>query len=412
MHHGDCRDVLAQMARDGVLFDACVTDPPYELAFMGRKWDDTGVAFDPATWRAVYDVMRPGAHLLAFGGTRTQHRLVCAIEDAGFEIRDSITWITGQGFPKSFDVSKAIDRVAGLKGSNGAAKLYADGREHHYDIGWRHDAKRAGRFDYTPATPEAAAWAGWGTALKPAHENICVARKPMDGTVAENVLRHGCGGLNIDASRVPSEARPLIVKVAAPSGGGAHQSLPSRQMVYRENMAGSKSVGTTDLGRWPANVIHDGSPEVEAAFAAFGERNSGGQIKHNKAKPLSVAKNRVYAHTTFGHGDTGSAARFFFSAKASAADRAGSKHPTVKPQTLMRHLCTLVTPPGGHVLDPFAGSGSTLQAALRCGFLATGIEREVEYVRDTRARLALPQVDDDDAEPTCRTDPAQRSLFP
>jgi len=351
VHHGDCRDVLAQMARDGVLFDACVTDPPYELAFMGHKWDDTGVAFDPATWRAVYDVMRPGAHLLAFGGTRTQHRLVCAIEDAGFEIRDSITWITGQGFPKSH------------------------------------------------------------SALKPAHEPICVARKPLDGTVAENVLRHGCGGLNIDASRVPGEARQLIVKVAAPSGGGAHQSLPSRQMVYRENMVGSKSVGTTDLGRWPANVIHDGSPEVEAAFAAFGERTSGGGTIHNKARPPSVAKGRDYAHTTFGYGDTGSAARFFFSAKASAADRAGSKHPTVKPQTLMRHLCTLVTPPGGHLLDPFAGSGSTLQAALRCGFLATGIEREVEYVRDTRARLALPQVDDDDAEPTCRTDPAQRSLF-
>lgn len=316
VHHGDCRDVLAQMARDGVLFDACVTDPPYGLTFMGHKWDDTGVAFDPATWRAVYDVMRPGAHLLAFGGTRTQHRLVCAIEDAGFEIRDSITWITGQGFPKSH------------------------------------------------------------SALKPAHEPICVARKPLDGTVAGNVLRHRCGGLNIDASRV------MTGQSAAP------------------------------FPRWPANVIHDGSPEVEAAFAAFGERTSGGGTIHNKAKPPSVAKGQEYARIGFAYGDTGSAARFFFSAKASAADRAGSKHPTVKPQTLMRHLCTLVTPPGGHLLDPFAGSGSTLQAALRCGFLATGIEREIEYVRDTRARLALPQVDDDDAEPTCRTDPAQRSLFP
>ena len=377
LERGDCRSVMFDMAVMGEQFDACVTDPPYDLTsvvkrfggasaapakhgtdglfarqsrgFMGKQWDGTGVAFDPATWRAVYDVLKPGAYLLAFGGSRTYHRMACAIEDAGFEVRDCIMWLYGTGYPKSHSVNKGIDAKLG--------------------------AERA----------EAAAYAGWGTALKPAHEPIVVARKPLIGTVAENVLAHGTGGLNIGACRIPSADGDAPVKWDTPRGG-----------IWTTDSAATGTLVENMAGRWPANVIHDGSDEVLEAFAAYGERP--GQIAKSRVDG-SAQGNSVYGAMNHGgpvhtpRGDTGTAARFFYSAKASKADRAGSSHPTVKPQALMRYLARLVTPPGGTVLDPFAGSGSTLAAAHAEGFDAVGIEREPEYQADIQRRIDTAEME-------------------
>jgi site-specific DNA-methyltransferase (adenine-specific) len=282
------------------------------------------VAFQAETWRQVLRVLKPGAHLLAFGGTRTSHRLAVAIEDAGFEIRDCVMWLYGVGFPKSLNIG-----------------------------------------------------GGWGTALKPAWEPVIVARKPLIGTVAENVLAHGTGALNIDGCRIEAQGRPHVV---------SDRRLDHN--TYSPGLGGSQSVGTTDTGRWPANVIHDGSDEVLAAFPdAPGQiaraRTDGGDMGNSVLGAL-----RHISHNPEPRNDTGSAARFFYSAKATKADRADSKHPTVKPVALMRYLCRLVTPPGGRVLDPFAGSGTTGQAALEEGFAPTLIEAEAEYVADIERRLA------------------------
>jgi site-specific DNA-methyltransferase (adenine-specific) len=417
---GDCREVMLDMLLDGERFDAVVTDPPYDLTstverfgkpgaapakdatfarmskgFMGKTWDGTGVAFDPDTWRAVSDVLRPGAHLLAFGGSRTYHRMACAIEDAGFEIRDTMLWIYGTGFPKSLDVSKAIDKAAGAVREvvgprmrpDGKAMLAARGgdesRSDGWDRPWRDDPEAVARngMHTAPATPEAAQWQGWGTALKPAFEPIIVARKPLDRkTVAANVLAHGTGALNIDACRVPLAEDDKL------QDGVQHAA----HALDDTGAWGFKAVDrAAGLGRFPANVLHDGSDEVEAAFAEYGEKTSGtfdGNRKADKFRNTygaftGAAGERAYT------GNTGTASRFFYSAKASKSDRAESRHPTVKPLALMRYLCKLVTPPGGTVLDPFAGSGTTLQAALECGFKAVGIEREPEYIADIERRL-------------------------
>ena len=413
---GDCRDVLLEMAARGETFDSCVTDPPYHLTsvvdrfgkagsapaksdgatgiyarasrgFMGKEWDGGDIAFRPETWRAVWDVLKPGAHLAAFGGTRTFHRMAVAIEDAGFELRDTLMWVYGTGFPKSHDVSKGIDKRLGVDrtevvGSKlGRPGMAKDGsnRRSGFDSAFGGDAAGALSSDIlAPATPEAAAWQGWGTALKPAWEPIILARKPLEGTVAGNVLQFGTGGLNIDASRIPLAVDDSL------QDGVVH--VP--RALDKTGAWGFQAVDRAPgLGRWPANVLHDGSDEVESAFAAFGQKGG--------AAPPSQTGSDTTAHT-FGkyasrsgvfHGDSGTASRFFYCAKAGAADRIGSKHPTVKPQSLMRWLSTLLTPPGGHVLDLFAGSGSTLQAAFDCGFAATGIEMDPEYQADIRRRI-------------------------
>lgn len=366
---------------DANSIDAVVTDPPYELSFMGKKWDGTGIAFDPATWAAAYRVLKPGGHLIAFGGSRTYHRIACAIEDAGFEIRDSLMWIYGTGFPKSHDVSKAIDKAAGAvravvgidpqaarrnKTTNKFSGVYRE---------YKDDSESCRTT--APATPEAAAWSGWGSALKPAFEPIILARKPLDGsTIAANVLRHGVGGINIDACRVGegSDKAPGGNSGQRKSAGGLHEG-------------GVVTSAATDyaIGRFPANVLHDGSDEVMAAFAVYGDKGGGFGVRGAKRQQEGYG---MGAGGVVGFGDSGSAARFFYSAKASAADRAGSKHPTVKPLALMRWLCRLVTPPGGRILDPFAGSGTTLQAAHECGFDAIGCEQSAEYVEDINRRLA------------------------
>jgi DNA modification methylase len=316
---GDCLAVLPSFV--GNSLDSCVTDPPYGLSFMGKAWDRgvPGAEF----WKHVLRVLKPGAHLLAFGGTRTYHRMACAIEDAGFELRDCIQWIYGSGFPKSLNVSKAIDEAAGAE---------------RRVIGKR------------PATDAAREWQGWGTALKPACEMIVLARKPLsERTVVANVLRWGTGALNIDGCRV---------------GDYVQHS-----------------------GRWPANVIHDGSDEVAGAFPdAPGQQRSTGPEFKSKRNVYGVYAETV-AHEP--RGDSGSASRFFYGAKADADDRLGSKHPTVKPLDLMQYLVRLVTPPKGVVLDCFAGTGTTGEAARREGFRAVLIEREPEYQNDIRRRMRL-----------------------
>lgn len=369
--------------------DSIVTDPPYGLRFMGKRWD-----YDVPSeeiWRECLRVLKPGGHLLAFAGTRTQHRMAVRIEDAGFEIRDMIAWVYGSGFPKSLDVSKALDKMAGAErevvgAKNNKGRVKADG--------W---GMIDGGLDpiTAPATEAARHWSGWGTALKPALEPITVARKPLSGTVAANVLEHGTGALNVDGCRVGTgEARPHLELDAKPTVNNAYAG----RMGEVSLAGGSKAVGTTTQGRWPANLIHDGSEEALAHFAGTERFNRPG----NRTQKISFSNirntygggwNPDHATSTY-DGETGSAARFFYCAKASKADRgAENVHPTVKPTALMRYLCRLITPPGGIVLDPFMGSGSTGKAAVLEGFNFIGIEREAEYVEIAKARIAAAEAE-------------------
>ena len=403
---GDCRQVLKTLPDNSV--DSVVCDPPYELGFMGKSWDSTGVANDVETWRQCLRVLKPGGHLLAFSGTRTQHRMVCSIEDAGFEIRDQIGWAFGSGFPKSLDVSKAIDKAAGaVRDCTRDGVVQRDGYGDDWDTG---SSSSRPRFD-NPATDAALQWQGWGTALKPAWEPICVARKPLHGTVAANVLKHGTGALNIDGCRVatdPSVDDPRL------GGAGSWATDKTAKNVYEGGFAGER-IGSSALGRWPANLLHDGSPEVVALFP----QSSGQQADVRGTEASRTGGDGTNCYGEYGRvrtekrGDSGSAARFFWCPKTSAADRheglqhpgvqfgagstlrdaerlprKGNHHPTVKPTDLMRYLCRLVTPPGGTVLDPFMGSGSTLKAAELEGFSAIGIELDPAYIEIARRRIA------------------------
>jgi DNA modification methylase len=384
--NGDCLDVLAKLDADSV--DAVVCDPPYELGFMGKRWDSSGVAFQPETWEAVLRVLKPGGHLLAFGGTRTYHRLTCAIEDAGFDIRDCIGWIYGSGFPKSLDVSKAIDKAAGAERERGQHRKYPDGRKYaEEESGGRSNgfsgALNVDRYESLPATEAAREWSGWGTALKPAFEPVVVARKPLVGTVANNVLQFGTGGINVDACRVnPGEV--------IPGGGGLKGGAESRNAGWqRPSHVNGAPTAEHVNGRWPANIIHDGSEEVLGVFPETGpggfpqsrtSQKTNGIYQAGWSKECSPGPART---------DSGSAARFFYCAKADGTERGNSKHPTVKPLDLMRYLIRLVTPPGGIVLDPFLGSGTTAEAALLENVRCIGTEKDTEhgYFADAIARV-------------------------
>lgn len=368
---GDNLEMLPTLADNSI--DAIVTDPPYELGFMGKSWDSSGIAYNVALWVECLRVLKPGGHLIAFGGSRTYHRLACAVEDAGFEIRDQLMWVYGSGFPKSLDVSKAIDKQAGAEreviGSwkpTGTARLVGGKNKDGVFQDYATATSLKESVDITaPATDDAKTWQGWGTALKPSHEPMVLARKPLgEKTVAENVLRWGTGALNIDGTRIATTDR---------FGGGSKATSGF--------VNGYEHDGWTpgnEQGRWPANFMHDGSKEVLELFP--------------ESKPA-----------------TESAARFFYCAKASKAERnAGldalpikrpdtrtqsgmgtfdekgvqpqrNFHPTVKPIALMRYLIRLVTPASGTVLDPFAGSGTTLVAAIQENVNSIGIELTEDY---------------------------------
>ena len=398
LRNGDCLDLLRTLPDNSV--DSVVTDPPYGLSFMGKKWDYDVPSVE--IWAECLRVLKPGGHLLAFAGTRTQHRMAVRIEDAGFEIRDMIAWVYGSGFPKNLDVSKAIDKAAGAEREVLAIvdpRSSFDGRERGssaINSGWRIAEGRCDTRDLSkkaitaPATEAARQWQGWGTALKPALEPITVARKPLTGTVAANVLTHGTGALNIDGCRVGSEERSYAPK--GTSANGAMIRVP-------EHRAGKAGEEVTVQGRWPANLIHDGSDEVVSLFPA--NAGASAPVKGTEASKASVGNvtgERARVAGAF-YGDSGSAARFFYCAKASKRDRGdGNNHPTVKPTDLMRYLCRLVTPPGGVVLDPFMGSGSTGKAAVLEGFSFMGFERGADYFAIAKARVAAakqkPQVEE------------------
>lgn len=328
--------------------------------------------------RECLRVLKPGGHLVAFAGTRTYHRMTVAIEDAGFEIRDMIAWTFGSGFPKSHDVSKGIDRAMGAErrviAQGKPVKRMIPGADQN-KTGWE---KNNGR-EFVPTetaagSPEAATWEGWGTALKPAIEPICLARKPLSGTVAQNVLEHGTGALNIDGCRIGDE--PITQH-----GRGDSENIAMAGRNYAE------PAGRAWNGRWPANLVHDGSEEV---LAAFPDDLTSGKPAGIKAGGQGVAFGHFNGGIPVtGFGDSGSAARFFYTAKADADDRLGSKHPTVKPVDLMQWLCRLVTPKGGTILDPFAGTGTTAEACFREGMRCILIERETAYQADIRRRMAL-----------------------
>lgn len=399
IYTGDCRDVLAMFYADNH-FDSIVTDPPYGLEFMGKEWDKgvPGVEF----WREAFRVLKPGGHLLAFSGTRTYHRMVCAIEDAGFEIRDQIGWVYGSGFPKSLDVSKAIDKAAGAEreviGVTNRDTGPSQKRGYQGTSTFRESESNPGNLLTAPATDAAKQWQGWGTALKPAWEPIAVARKPLIGTVAANVLAHGTGALNIDACRIETSDN---LNGGAYSGGLKDLGAASS---YATGVNAGEFVQPT--GRWPANLIHDGSDEVLAAFPqAPGQLadeshtapsaktgNIYGAMKR-QGEPSQDSENEGAVGFKMKPGarrlDAGSAARFFYCAKASKKDRGeGNTHPTVKPTELMRYLCRLITPPRGVVLDLFVGSGSTGKAAVLEGFDFVGIDLEPNYVAIAEARIA------------------------
>jgi site-specific DNA-methyltransferase (adenine-specific) len=369
LHLGDCLEVLRTLPDCSV--DAVVTDPPYGLSFMGKKWDYDvpGVA----VWAECLRVLKPGGHLLAFAGTRTQHRMAVRIEDAGFEIRDMIAWVYGSGFPKSLDVSKAIDKAAGAEREVVGQRVYGDGHVQKSNklappIG-TFQRTQDERLETAPATPAAQQWAGWGTALKPALEPITVARKPLAGTVAANVLEHGTGALNVDGCRVGAEQLPAMTAGQAKIG-----TFERGVMVAPER-----------TGRWPANLIHDGSDEVVGLFpetTSGGGENAGANMR--KGLRGNDAPHRTLNTVA---PSSGSAARFFYTAKATRAERQGVTHPTVKPLDLMAYLCRLVTPPGGIVLDPFMGSGTTIKAAIGEGFHAIGIERDPAYFAMAEHRM-------------------------
>jgi site-specific DNA-methyltransferase (adenine-specific) len=398
-------DVLTSLPTSSI--DSVVTDPPYELGFMNKSWDNTGIAYQKSLWSELLRVLKPGGHLLAFGGSRTYHRMACAIEDGGLEIRDQIMWVYSSGFPKSLNISKAIDKKldvtpevvgtvktnVGLKGGNFSA------------------GSKCEEIDITIATSELAKqWDGYGTALKPAHEPICVARKPLEGTTLENVLKYGTGALNINGCRVDinldvdsSQLRTMNRnKRELGEGWGMSTSKPDRPQVVRVD------------GRWPANLIHDGSDVVVALFPESNSPWIGSQNIGAKGGQMFGGNNRAVSEKPECR-DAGSAARFFYCAKTSPKDRhegldhpgsqfshgatlraienkakkrGGNFHPTVKPTDLMRYLCRLVTPPGGIVLDPFMGSGSTGKAALLEGFGFIGCEKESEYFEIAKKRIA------------------------
>ena len=417
LYQGNCLDVLAKLPENSI--DSACIDPPYHLTsivkrfgkpgsapvktkivdgqggspyartahgFMGKQWDGGDIAFQVETWQQVYRVLKPGAHAIMFGGTRTFHRLVCAIEDAGFDVREMLTWVTGQNFPKSINVSRVIDKRQGLEGD--VVRSRKTSLRDVGPVGFNRDSET---YDVRAAvSDEAKHWEGWGTALKNSMEPICLVRKPLaENTIVDNVLEWGTGAINIDGCRVGTES----VEIHGYKGNSFSQS-------YKEkDTAPELDAYKTVVGRWPPNVLLDTSEEVQEIFPethsgllkAGTIRNCPNQVYGKDFSPPGIATFRDSPN------DSGTAARFFpqfdrtlfYHPKAGRQDRIGTKHPTVKPVTLLRWLVRLITPPGGTVLDCFAGTGTTGQAAIEEGFNAVLIEREDEYCTDIRKRMKI-----------------------
>lgn len=415
LHHGDCLDTLRTLADNSI--DSVVTDPPYGLEFMGREWDgadgfrrslnpeDAGRdnAFGRASrtspeykagplfqqWCEAWAteclrVLKPGGYMVAFGGSRTWHRLASAVEDSGFEIRDSIAWLYGSGFPKSVDVAKAITGTQLGYGSNSGAIRRATMGSDYVESGRQGNRDGAGRRDTglldqeLALTADALPWQGWGTALKPGFEPIVVGRKPLSGTVPANVLAHGTGALNIDACRIDGRERTEYGLSSASRSFGSTYGAPSPAADF-----------DSSKGRWPTNVLLDGN-QADVLDSAAGK-----QTAKRGTSTLGDFNGRPESVT--GHSDTGGASRFFptfhYEAKAPTSERPsvdGVQHPTVKPLDLMRWLVRLVTPPNGVVLEPFAGSGTTIEACIHEHMRCIAIEREVEYLPLIVARITKP----------------------
>lgn len=464
LHEGDNRDHLRRLIAEGVRVHSVVTDPPYGLVsvtkrfgkdgaapakfgtdgafqrasagFMGSKWDGTGIERDPEFWKLIYDILLPGGYVLAFSSPRTGHWQACAMEMAGFVMHPFLGWVYGQGFPKDHDAAMAIDKALGKPGHKAPVgepvRRIRPGADQNKDVSWE---KLEDRFyqpgAYVPGTPEGEQWLGWaygGQTLKPALEPIYVGQKPFsEKSGALNLLKHGVGALNIDGCRVETEEGGRAARSTASSASGLTGT--GGAVTYGEfAVRGSIAVGTTDQGRHPANIAHDGSPEVVAMFPqSHGQQ---GDLKGHASKrqsPNGIFGEMGPAVDHVKRGDSGSAARFFnafpldvepicYQGKASTADRmaqclicerrfVGQKpdcgckdengkaktrgHPTVKPIALMRWLCRLVTPPGGVVLDPFAGSGTTGEAARAEGFDCILMEAEETFAADIRFRFDL-----------------------
>ena len=384
LHNEDCIKQMQTMIDEGEQVDSIVTDPPYELGFMGKSWDSTGIAFQKETWELAFQLLKPGGHLLAFGGSRTYHRMAVAIEDAGFEIRDQIMWLYGSGFPKSLNIGKAVDKKLGNKRKVVGTRISAFGNIEESETSdgrnlWGKESTK--EVTLTKGNSE---YEGWGTALKPAHEPVVMARKPVEGTVAENVLKHGTGGINIDECRVElSEGDDPRL-----GGKGTWKTDKMANNVYGDYEG--KESGSSELGRFPANVMHDGSEEVLKGFPKVGQGGGQKPFQSNKTYDKSnILKNigdKPQSPSNFY--DEGSAARFFYCPKVSKNERGEENiHPTVKPIELMKYLCRLVTPKAGTVLDPFMGSGTTGMAAKDEGFEFIGIEKEKEYFEIAEARI-------------------------
>jgi len=415
---GNNLELLPTLADNSI--DAIVTDPPYELGFMGKKWDSTGIAYSVELWRECLRVLKPGGHLLAFSGSRTYHRMTVAIEDAGFEIRDMISWISNKTFPKSLNIGKAIDKAAGAERK--VIGQRTDGMSETAmkpDKGWNPNSM-TNVIDITaPATPEAQKWEGWGTALKPTVEPIVMARKPLIGTVAENVLTYGTGGLNIDASRIGFTSEQDIANYEFNNNGVNRMTKDEGEALGLHNGGWKikKQERQSPQGRWPANLILDEYTAELLDEQSGISKSEGGNQNNRKTKDSFISgTSATLSSVPSGYGDIGGASRFFYVAKASKRDRnegleelpdhewrddgaaipqrndrpflpSKNHHPTVKPTDLMRYLVKLVTPPNGVVLDPFTGSGSTGKAAILEGFDFIGIELTEDYWPIIEGRL-------------------------
>ena len=367
-------------------FDSVVTDPPYELGFMGKGWDSTGIAFTTELWKEVYRTLKPGGYLLSFAASRNYHRMAVAIEDSGFEIRDQIMWIYGSGFPKGLNIGKSIDKKLGNK------RKVIGTKHNTYDGAIRNpenhkspaELSNIGKWglNQTPhgllETKGNSEYEGWGTALKPAHEPICMARKPIsEKSLTDNVLKHGTGGINIDGCRVTTDENISNHSRSAESAISKGIFGDSKEQETHQTQ-GQK------LGRYPANLIHDGSDEVVSKFP----NTKSGKDKNPTTENVSgfFGQDMGYYSKDANYGDEGSAARFFYCPKANKKEKGDSKHPTVKPVELMRYLVRLVTPKDGIVLDPFAGTGTTGEACILENRNYYLIEAEESYIKDIETR--------------------------